>query len=125
MALSIPEIIRQFKTDVAEAVSFETIASICRLLSHTWRDRVLDPPITVHVFLLQVLHGNTACTALSRLAGVAFTANAYCRARSRLPLALFQVLLARVCEAMYPELQMTNLWFGHRTWLVDGSNFSM
>jgi hypothetical protein len=125
MALSIPEIIRQFKADVAEAVSSETITSIARLLGHTWRDRVLDPAITVHVFLLQILHGNTACTALSRLAGMTFTATAYCRARSRLPLSLFEQLLACVCEAMYPELQATNLWFGHRTWLVDGSNYSM
>ena len=79
----------------------------------------------MHVFLLQILQGNTACTALSRLAGVAFTAAAYCQARKRLPLALFQKLLAGVCDAMYPELQKTNRWLGHRTWLVDGSNFTM
>jgi hypothetical protein len=125
MALSIPEIIRQFKADVATAVSTETIVAICRSLGHTWRDRILDPTITVHVFLLQILYGNTACTALSRLAGVAFSAAAYCQARKVLPLALFQKLLGGVCDAMYPELQETNLWFGHRTWLIDGSNYSM
>ena len=115
MALSIPEIIRQFKADVATAVSTETIVAICRSLGHTWRDRILDPTITVHVFLLQILYGNTACTALSRLAGVAFSAAAYCQARKVLPLALFQKLLGGVCDAMHPELQETNLWFGHRT----------
>jgi hypothetical protein len=38
---------------------------------------------------------------------------------------LFQKLLLGFSEVMYPELQLTNLWFGHRTWLLDGSNFSM
>lgn len=82
MALSIPEIVRQFKADVATALSAKTIEKICRCLRHAWRDRVLDPTTTVHVFLLQVLHGNTACTALSRLAGVTFSAAAYCSAQA-------------------------------------------
>jgi hypothetical protein len=94
MALSIPQILRQFKADVAKAMSAEIICRICGYLHYSWRQRILDPVTTVHVFLLQILHGNTACTALSRLAGVAFTAAAYCDARMRLPLALFEDLLA-------------------------------
>jgi Transposase DDE domain len=125
MALSIPQIIAQFKADVAKALSAETIAKICRYLQYTWRDRVLDPTTTVHVFLLQILNGNTACTALSRLAGLPFTATAYCLARKRLPLALFEDLLERVCDALYPEVQQTGRWRGHRTWSLDGSSFSM
>jgi hypothetical protein len=126
MALSIPQIIGQFKADVAKAISAETIEKICGRLKYAWRDRVLDPTTTVHVFLLQILHGNTACTALSRLAGVSFTASAYCAARARLPLALFQNLLVALCSALYPETQeAARLWCGHRTWLLDGSNFSM
>jgi Transposase DDE domain len=126
MALSIPQIIRQFKADVAKSISAETIEKICGCLKYAWRDRVLDPTTTVHVFLLQILHGNTACTALSRLAQVSFTATAYCAARARLPLALFQDLLVALCSALYPETQeAARLWCGHRTWLLDGSNFSM
>lgn len=125
MALNIPEIVRQFKADVAKALAPETIHRICACLGHCWRDRVLDPVTTVHVFLLQILHGNTACTALSRLAGVPFTAAAYCRARVRLPFALFQDLLEEVCAALFPELQETGRWHGHRTWTLDGSSFSM
>src|SRR2546423_15145973 len=107
MALSIPQIVAQFKADVAKALSPETIARICSYLQHTWRDRVLDPATTVHVFLLQILHGNTACTALARLAGLSFTAAAYCAARKRLPLALFEDLLERVCDALHPAVQDT------------------
>jgi len=79
----------------------------------------------VHVFLIQILHGNTACTALPRLAGLAFTAAAYCQARGRLPLALFEDLLQHVCDALFPEVQETGRWYGHRTWYLDGSSFSM
>jgi hypothetical protein len=125
MALNISEIVGQFKIDVAKALSAETITKICGYLGYTWRERVLDPVTTVHVFLLQILHGNTACTAMSRLAGVSFTGAAYCVARGRLPVALFEELLQRVCEALFPELQETNRWRGHRTWSVDGSSFSM
>jgi hypothetical protein len=125
MAITICEIVGQFKAEVAKALSPEIIQRVCRFLGHRWRERVLDPVTTVHVFLLQILHGNTACTALSRLAGVPFTAAAYCGARARLPLALFQNLLQRVCDALYPELEQTGRWRGHRTWSLDGSSFSM
>jgi hypothetical protein len=125
MALNIPEVLRQFKADVARALSPEIITRACRLLHVTWRDRVLDPTTTVHVFLLQILHGNTACTALARLASLPFTASAYCAARKRLPLALFQDLLERVCDALHPEVQDTGRWRGHRTWSMDGSSYSM
>jgi Transposase DDE domain len=125
MALNISEIVGQFKADVAKALSAETIGKICRFLDYTWRDRVLDPVTTTQVFLLQILHGNTACSAMSRLAGVSFTGAAYCAARARLPLALFQFLLQRVCDALVPETQETGRWLGHRTWSLDGSSFSM
>jgi hypothetical protein len=125
MPLSIPQVLRQFKADVAKAVSAQTIIKICGFLHYTWRDRVLDPVTTVHVFLLQILHGNTACTALPRLAGLCFTAGAYCSARMRLPLALFEELLQYVCDALFPEIQETGRWRGHRTWHLDGSSFSM
>src|SRR5437868_4363845 len=125
MALTIPQILRQFKADVAKALSAEIIRHVCDCLGHVWRERVLDPVTTIHVFLLQILHGNTACTALSRLAGVPFTATAYCEARKRLPLSVFAVLLQRACDALIPETQETGRWHGHRTWTLDGSSFSM
>jgi hypothetical protein len=40
-------------------------------------------------------------------------------------LALFEDLLERVCDALFPELQETGRWRGHRTWSLDGSSFSM
>ena len=125
MALNIPQIVHQFKADVAKALSAETITMICSYLGYSYRHRILDPVTTVQVFLLQILHGNTACTAMARLAGVPFSAAAYCCARKRLPLALFEDLLQRVCDALFPEIQETGRWRGHRTWTLDGSSFSM
>ena len=125
MALTVPQIVRQFKADVAKAISAETIEKICGYLGHVWRDRILNPVTTVHVFLLQILHGNTACSAMARLAGLTFTAGAYCTARTRLPLALFEELLQHVCDALFPEVHETGRWRGHRTWTLDGSSFSM
>jgi len=125
MALTIPQILCQFKSDVAKALSAETVMNICSHLGHTCRQRLLDPVATVHVFLIQILHGNTACTALSRLAGLRFSAGAYCSARRRLPLALFTELLRRVCDGMLAEIETTGRWRGHRTWTLDSSSFSM
>jgi Transposase DDE domain len=125
MALTIPQVLRQFKTDIASALAADTILRICGYLKYVCRDRVLGPVATVQVFLVQILHGNTACTALSRLAGIPFTAAAYCVARKRLPLALFQELLQHVCDALFPEVHTTGRWRGHRTWTLDGSSYSM
>lgn len=125
MALTIPKILRQFKANVAEVLSAKIIEKVCRCLGYVWRTRILDPVTLVHVFLLQILHGNTACTALPRLAGLAFSAAAYCEARKRLPLSVFAVLLRRVCDALLPEIEASSRWHGHRTWTLDGSNFSM
>jgi len=125
MALTIPEIVRQFKADVAQALSPETIATICGYLGYACRERILTPVATVHAFLIQILHGNVACTAVSRLAGITFTAGAFCTARKRLPLALFEELLQRVCHGLFPEIETASRWRGHRTWSLDGSSFSM
>jgi len=125
MAVTIPQIVRRFKADVRNALSPQTIEKICGYLGYVCRERVLGPVTTVHVFLLQILHGNTACTALARLAGLSFSAAAYCEARIRLPLALFEDLLQYVCDALFPEIETTGRWRGHRTWTLDGSSFSM
>ena len=125
MALTIPQVLSQFKADVGKALSAEIIRKVCDCLGYVWRERVLDPVTTIHVFLLQILHGNTACTALARLSGLVFSATAYCEARRRLPLMVFAVLVQRVCDALIPEKNDTGRWHGHRTWTIDGSSFSM
>src|SRR5262249_59911107 len=93
MVASILSAIAQIKADVAAHLQTATIERLCRELGHTWRQRVLTPAVTVHAFLLQVLHGNTACDQVPHLLGGGFTGDAYGQARRRLPLSLFERLL--------------------------------
>lgn len=125
MALSLAEVVRQIKADVGKALSATLIQQVCRSLKHTWRQRLLDPVTTVHLFLLQILHGNIACAALPHLTGLVFTAAAFVQARSRLPLALLEKLLSSVVAGLDADRDTTGRWHGHRTWLLDGSSFSM
>ena len=102
------------------------VEQLCGELRHPWRDRLLTPIVTVRLFVLQVLHGNTAITHLRHLAGLSFSAGSYCEARERLPRQLLQGLLRRMGEwadgvaaAGLPPL------LGSRVLVVDGSSGSM
>ena len=68
--------LRQIRDDLASALTPATIRRACATVDHTGRDRMLDPVATVHLFILQILHGNTACAHLPRLTGRTFTASA-------------------------------------------------
>jgi hypothetical protein len=117
--------IARIKADVAALLEARTIERLCRELGHCWRDRVLTPVVTVHSFLLQILHGNTACDHVPHLLGGKFTGEAYCQARRRLPLALFERLLDSVVQSLGSCRDRAQSWCGHRVWLLDGSSCSM
>jgi hypothetical protein len=85
----------------------------------------LTPAAIIHWFLIQVLHGNTALTHVSLMAGRAFTDSAFCQARARLPLAVFQAVLRGIVKALLPDTEAIGRWRSHRTFLIDGSSFSM
>jgi len=110
---------------VAQLLQGAAIESICHQIGYTWRERTLGPVATIHAFLLQVLHGNTACDHVARLAGGGFTGEAYAQARIRLPLELFDRLLSWVCQALGACHDEAARWLGHRVWLLDGSTCSM
>ena len=104
----------------------EMVERACAECGHTWRERELDPATTVALFLQQVAHGNTPCSEVRHLAGASFTAQAYCEARARLPLAVYQTLLSEIHHRFVPQLSRErHLWHGHRTFHIDGSTFSM
>jgi hypothetical protein len=125
MVASILRVLARIKADVAAHLQATMIERICRELGHTWRDRLLTPVVTVHAFLLQVLHGNTACDHVPHLMGGRFTGEAYGQARRRLPLELFQRLLAAVIGSLACCRDQVERWCGHRVWLLDGSSCSM
>jgi hypothetical protein len=125
--LSIADALQRIKGRVTDAVPEELIRRLCREAGHRWRDRDLGPVVTTHLFLRQVLHGNTAVAHLRRLSGLDFTDSAYCQARARLPLPLLRRLQQAVTDGLRrggderPEARR----LGHRVFLLDGSAFSM
>src|SRR3954453_22637145 len=90
------DVLRQVRADLATTLEPDSLRQLCRDCGHRWRERLLSPMTTIHLFVLQILHGNTACAHLPHLSGMAFTDSAYCRARSRLPLGVLQALLRRL-----------------------------
>lgn len=122
---SIAEIVKHFKQNWTEELNNESIASACRDSGMTWIKSLLDPIVTIQIFMLQILHGNTACTHLPHLANMVFTAAGYCKARMRIELKVFELLLQRCVSQAHQQSLETARWLGHRVFMVDGSSFSM
>jgi len=118
--------VRQLRQDLARHLDEKAIHDACRQAGHRWRDCLLTPAAIIHWFIIQVLHGNTALEHISLLADRTFTGAAYCLARSNLPLQIYQAVLRALIKALVPDTHTAGLWLGrHRTFLVDGSSFSM
>ena len=114
----------QVREDLVALLDRTAVEHACRSLGHRWRDRQLDPYTTLHSFILQVLNRNTAMTHLPHLTGERFSASAYCQARQRLPVELFERLVNSVTRSLR-RCGETGRWHGHRVMLTDGSGFSM
>ena len=83
--------------------------------------------VTTHLFLRQILEGNVPVGELRRRSGLSFTDSGYCQARARLPREMLDRLQRAVTEALdaRTEPHASDLWHGHRVFLIDGSSFSM
>jgi hypothetical protein len=126
MVPSITTILQRLTGEWATLLQPDAILTVCRESGYTaWRDRVLTPVTTMQLFLLQILHGNTACRHLPHLSGIRFRAAAYCQARAKLPRRFFDLLLERFGSAVQRSALDDGRWPGHRPVLVDGSGCSM
>lgn len=97
---------------------------LCRQCGHQWRERLLCPLLTLRLFVLQVLHGNTAIHHLRQLSGIDFAAASYCEARARLPLEVLTSLLTAMSQWADRGVESMR-WLGQRVLIVDCSSFSM
>jgi hypothetical protein len=122
--VSVPRAVARIKSDLGKYLPGCSVEAACREAGHRWRERKLGPGLTLHLFVLQVLHFNTAITHLRHLVGVPLNAAAYCQARMRLPLAAVQALLRSSSAAMRDAAcaRPSALWRGLRVVLVDGSS---
>jgi hypothetical protein len=112
------------RSSADDLVPESSFVQLCAQSGHVWRDRLLGPMVTLRLFLLQILHGNTAITHLRHLSGTAFAAASYCEARMRLPLAALQSLLQTTVNSAASFAPADRL-LGGRVLFVDGSSFSM
>src|SRR6476619_7149706 len=118
---SIARALERIKDDVRAFVPDGSVREACRGAGHRWRERKLGPVETVHLFVLQVIHFNTAIRHLRHLAGFAVNAAAYCEARQRLPLAVLRSLLRDGAAAARAGAgAAAGRWCGLRVLLVDG-----
>jgi len=70
MVPKITTILQRFTDEWAMLRQSDAIQTVCREIGYTaWRDRVLTPVTTMQLFLLHMLHGNTACSHLPHLSG--------------------------------------------------------
>jgi hypothetical protein len=133
MAVTISAVLQRIKSDLAEFLPDAMVEGACRQAGHVWRRRRLDPVLTLHLFILQVLHSNTALSHLRHLSKVPMTAAGFCKARMRLPLGVLQMLLRQSSAAMRcAAVGEESLWCGGpgdqspgpwlRAFLVDGSS---
>ena len=131
---SVARALERIKQDLEPHLSPAMIEWACHDAGHVWRERKLGPVETVHLFVLQILHLNTAIRHLRHLAGHAVNAAAYCRARMRLPLAALQELVRKSSASLRGALVAgcgkrgrgggdngndPTRWRGHRALLVD------
>jgi hypothetical protein len=118
-------VLLSLRHDLAHHLDRDAVLAHCRRLGHRWRACVLDPFAILQIFLVQVIHGNTALAHLPHLVGRCFTPSAFCQARARLPVAVFRAVLSGLGSGASREVDSVGRWHGHRTFLVDGSSFSM
>ena len=125
--LSIRNALDRIKGSITQTIPAGLIEELCREAGHHWRNRDLGPVVTTHLFLRQILEGNVAVAELRRRSGLSFTDSAYCQARARLPRQVLDGLQRAVSEAadLLTEAGPSELWRGHRVFLVDGSGLSM
>lgn len=123
---SIPKALASIKSAVSEAIPARVIERACQAIGHHYRKRDLDPVVTTHLFLQQILNGNASIAELRRLSKRQFNLSGYCQARIRLPLGLFRRLQWLVAETVESDGDSPQArWRGHRVFLLDGSSFSM
>jgi hypothetical protein len=124
MAGSIATAVAQFKAKPARILNRAVVEAVCREQEHEWRERELDPFTTLSRFIQQVCYGNIPVAELRRLNNEAFSESAYCQSRMRLPLEVLEQISRRVYLAAGVDGAHYR-WRGHRTFIIDGSSFSM
>ena len=115
---TVAEALKQIKARLNEILPELEVLQTCRELGHVWRERVLNPAVTVQLFLLQLL-AKVAMSGLRHVAKVKVSKQAIGKAKKRLPLKVLMELVQR----SVPEGPPQSLWKGLMVYLADGMSF--
>lgn len=115
------EVRSKLKLNLSSLLELESLDLFFQCEGLNWRNRLLTPSITLQLFILQILHGNTSCSHVGHLSELSFSAAAYCKSRSRIPFEILEKLL----DHLFPIASEEGKWRGHRVLLEDGSGCSM
>lgn len=120
---SIAEAQEHLKQNFEKLIPATILEETCqRWWSPRWRKRVFTPVSTVQCLLLQVLHGNTALSAMRWITRLSFSVGSYCKARMKIPVEVLNDLLRYTAQ----EHQVgEERWCGHRVFIVDGSSLGL
>jgi hypothetical protein len=118
---TVSDSLKQIKAHLEERVSEKEVFGICAKLGHAFRKRILDPAVTVQIFLLQLL-AKVAMDNLCHVARISVSAAAICKAKKRLPLQLLMELVARSAP-QEPDGAQESRWKKFILYLVDGMSF--
>ena len=110
------------KVQISRFIPDQMILNACVESGHRWRKRKLDPVMTVHLLLLQLLSG-VALIRLDRVAQVGVSAVAICRARAKLPLKVW-IKLAEWTGRACRDCGEIGKYLGHRIMIADGTSFT-
>ena len=75
-------ILDRLRQDLADDLTPDAIKLACNEEKYSSRERLLNPVTTVYLFILQILHGNTACQHAVHFGGWNFTDSASCAAQA-------------------------------------------
>ena len=117
------------KLNVIKMLEAKRIEAICRKEQYQWREGKLGPVETIQHFAWQILMGNESCDAVKHHANGSFSASAYCQARQRLDLEVFETLSREVSDGVLARQAGRDGqaldWKGHRVFRIDGSGISL
>jgi hypothetical protein len=110
--------LERIKNDLTQLLEPRVIRQVCRDNGYRWRERVLGPVQTVHLFILQLLAG-MSMAGVRHPAQMKFTASALCQAKARLPLKVLRELLKRVAQSLAGTSKRS--WMGLKVFVADGT----
>lgn len=108
----------RIKNELTQLLEPQVIRQVCLDKGHRWRERVLGPVQTIHLFILQLLAG-LSMSGVRHPAQMSFTASALCQAKARLPLTVLRELVRRVAEALAQAGERR--WIGLKVYVADGT----